>query len=57
MNRTKAQLSDRKWNSFYEALRLYATNHKMNNYNFQYLKSLERPVMHIKINNKGINAK
>lgn len=53
VRRTKDNLSPAEWESFHDALRLYATNREVYRYNLQHLESLNRPVMNVKAVNTG----
>ncbi len=57
IDRTKERLAPTKWESFREALRLYATNREVDEYNLRHLDSLQRPVMRIQAINTGKGAK
>ena len=57
VRRTKDNLSPAEWESFHDALRLYATNREVDSYNLQHLESLNRPVMNVKAVNTGPAAK
>ena len=57
VRRTKDDLSTAEWESFHDALRLYATNREVDSYNLEHLKSLNRPVMNVKAVNTGPAAK
>lgn len=53
VRRTKDNLSPAEWESFHDALRLYATSREVVRYNLQHLESLNRPVMNVKAVNTG----
>ena len=57
VQRTRQRLTPAQWESFHNALRLYATNREVDGYNLQHLESLARPVIKINAINTGKGAK
>ena len=57
VRQVKDDLRTAEWESFHDALRLYATIREIDSYNLPHLESLNRPVINVKAFNTGPAAK